>query len=315
MAPRLYALAWLGLGVGMGLRLYLFPPKGLEALGHLFFALVFLLVFRRGPQEAPRPLVHALGAYLVFEVLRVGEGWSGVGFWAPALYLLAAFAYRGGWALGHGLLWAGALGAASWAVDPEAWPLKVHFLLAQPVLLALTLLLARYRELSGQVRFWQEQALTDALTGLPNRRALEMALEREAARVERGAAPFCLVLLDLDDFKRVNDEKGHPEGDRLLRQVARYLEAHVRRGDLVGRWGGEEFALLLPETDLLQANRLAERLREGLRGLGVSASFGVAGYREGLSDVFLRADRALYRAKRLGKDRVARSTEEDQGSR
>lgn len=183
-----------------------------------------------------------------------------------------------------------------------------HFALAQPVLLALTLLLARFPELYGQVRFWREQALTDPLTGLPNRRALEMAMEREAARVERGAVPFSLVLVDLDDFKRINDERGHPEGDRLLREVGRYLVAHVRRGDLVGRWGGEEFALLLPETNPLQAERLAERLREGVKGLGVTASFGVAGYLGDLQDLYRRADRALYRAKAGGKDRVERHT-------
>lgn len=158
------------------------------------------------------------------------------------------------------------------------WPWG-HFALSQPVLLVLTLLLARFRELYGQVRFWRERALTCPLTGLPNRRALEMALEREAARVERGEKPFSLVLLDLDDFKRVNDERGHKEGDRLLKAVAQYLKGHVRQGDLVGRWGGEEFALLLPETDPNQAERLAERLREGLLRLGVSGSFGVAGTR------------------------------------
>jgi diguanylate cyclase (GGDEF)-like protein len=130
----------------------------------------------------------------------------------------------------------------------------------------------------GQVRFWREQALTCPLTGLPNRRALEMALEREAARVERGEKPFAFILLDLDDFKRVNDEKGHQEGDRLLQRVAQYLKTHVRQGDLVGRWGGEEFAILLPATDPLGAERLAERLREGIAALGVTASFGVALY-------------------------------------
>ncbi len=186
-----------------------------------------------------------------------------------------------------------------------------HFALSQPVLLALALLLARFRELYGQARFWKEQALTDPLTGLPNRRALEMALEREAARVARGEEPFSLVLLDLDDFKRVNDEKGHPEGDRLLKEVGRYLVGHVRKGDLVGRWGGEEFALLLPKTHGEQAARLAERLREGLKGLGVTASLGVATYGGDLADLYRRADQALYRAKEGGKDRVVKEGGKD----
>jgi diguanylate cyclase (GGDEF)-like protein len=184
-----------------------------------------------------------------------------------------------------------------------------HYAFSQPVLLALTLLLARFREFYGQARFWREQALTCPLTGLPNRRALEMALEREAARVERGEKPFALILLDLDDFKRVNDERGHQEGDGLLRRVAQYLKSHVRQGDLVGRWGGEEFVVLLPATDLPGAERLAERLREGIAALGVTASFGVALYQGDLQGLFLRADQALYQAKALGKNRVARASE------
>jgi diguanylate cyclase (GGDEF)-like protein len=310
----LYVAAWLGLPLGIGLQLYLYPPK---ALGFWWaygaFALFFLFALSRGPKGAPRFLVHGLGAYLLFELGRAqGHGWA-LGYWAPALYLLAAFAYPVPWALAASGFWGGLL-----LLAPLLWgwerPYYAHFALSQPVLLALTLLLARFRELYGRARFWREQALTCPLTGLPNRRALEMALEREMARVERGAKPFSLVLLDLDDFKRVNDEKGHPEGDRLLKEVARYLVAHVRRGDMVGRFGGEEFAILLPETDPLQATRLAERLREGLRALGTTASFGVATYRGDLGELYRRADEALYRAKRTGKDRVVRYTE-DQGSR
>jgi diguanylate cyclase (GGDEF)-like protein len=107
----------------------------------------------------------------------------------------------------------------------------------------------------------------------------------------------------------VNDERGHQEGDGLLRRVAQYLKTHVRQGDLVGRWGGEEFVVLLPATDLLGAERLAERLREGIAALGVTASFGVALYQGDLQGLFLRADQALYRAKALGKNRVARASE------
>ena len=139
------------------------------------------------------------------------------------MHLLLAFAYPLPLALALGLLWAALLSAfALWAAGGPTWPWG-HFASSQPVLLALTLLLARFRELYGQVRFWRERALTCPLTGLPNRRALEMALEREAARVERGGPPFALVLVDLDGFKRVNDEGGHSDGDRYLRRVARAL--------------------------------------------------------------------------------------------
>ncbi|MEZ0347608.1 MAG: GGDEF domain-containing protein, partial [Thermus sp.] len=223
LARGLYWASWLGLLLGMVLQVHFFPPVGLEALAYPLFGFVFALALSHGPRGAPRILVHAVGAYLLFEVVRVPEAWSLVGFWSPALYLLAAFAYPLPWALGVGGCWALALGVAP-RVFFGAWEFPyAHFALSQPVLLALVLLLARFRELHGQVRFWREQALTCPLTGLPNRRALEMALEREAARVERGGKPFSLVLLDLDDFKRVNDEKGHPEGDRLLKEVARYL--------------------------------------------------------------------------------------------
>ncbi|AEV15861.1 MAG: GGDEF domain-containing protein [Thermus sp.] len=314
LARGLYLFTWAGLALGVGLQVAAFPPRGLALWGYGVFALLFLLAFRQGPRKAPRLLTHALGGYLVFEALRVPESGYLVGFWSPAVYLMAAFGYRMEWALAYGLGWGTLLLGAILLRQGLSLP-WLHLALAQPILLSLALLLARFRELKGQVRFWQEQALTDPLTGLPNRRALEMALRREAARVERGEAAFSLVLLDLDDFKKVNDQKGHEEGDRLLKEVARYLVAHVRQGDLVGRWGGEEFALLLPHTHALQADRLAERLRLGLEALGVSASFGVATYRGDLEDLFRRADRALYRAKEGGKNRVVRATGEDQGSR
>ncbi|WP_117238416.1 GGDEF domain-containing protein [Thermus sediminis] len=312
LVRSLYGLTWLGLLLGIGVQLHYWPIRDLRLLPlYLAFALLFLLALRQGPKRAPRVLVHALGAYLLFEAWRSGEAYWGAGFWSPALYLLAAFAYPLPWALGAGAFWGGLLVLLPLLAGRDTGFPYGHYALSQPILLALTLLLARFRELYGQVRFWREQALTCPLTGLPNRRALEMALEREAARVERGERPFALVLLDLDDFKRVNDERGHQEGDRVLRRVAGYLKAHVRQGDLVGRWGGEEFAILLPATDPLGAERLAERLREGLAALGVTASFGVALYRGDLGELFLRADQALYRAKALGKNRVARASEPD----
>lgn len=304
-----YFASWAGMALGLLLQAQRFPPQGLEVLLYAFFVLWALWALRRGPKVAPRLLLHLLGAYLLFELWRVGENWPLAGFFTPALYLLAGFAYPP-WSLGHllGAFWGGVLVLAPLVLgrNLDFWP---HFAVSQVILLSLTFLLARFREAHGQMRFWKEQALTDPLTGLLNRRALEMAMEREAARVERGERPFSLVLMDLDDFKKFNDERGHPEGDRLLKEVARYLKEHVRQGDLVGRWGGEEFALLLPATDPLQAERLSERLREGLKALGVSASFGVAGYRGDLEELYRRADEALYRAKEKGKDRVERARE------
>jgi len=124
------------------------------------------------------------------------------------------------------------------------------------------------------------------------------------------------VLADLDDFKAVNDRHGHPTGDEVLREFARTLKDCLREIDLAGRWGGEEFAVILPGTDLEGAMQLAERIREALAArvivsplgerLSVTASFGVAewGGSGSWSDLLAAADAALYEAKRKGKNRV-----------
>lgn len=155
----------------------------------------------------------------------------------------------------------------------------------------------------------ERQALVDELTGLANRRRSEEALATEIARAERFGTPLSLVLADLDDFKAVNDVHGHPAGDEVLRRFTAVLRAMSRETDLAGRWGGEEFLLLLPGSDVDGGAQLAERMRRGLAGIGsppVTCSFGVAQYKagEGPETLFAAADRALYRAKRLGKNRV-----------
>ena len=165
-------------------------------------------------------------------------------------------------------------------------------------------------------RIVERQALVDGLTGIANRRQLEDSLTAEIARSERLGAPFTLVLADLDDFKAVNDLHGHSVGDDVLREFAAVLRATVRDSDLPGRWGGEEFLLLLPGADAVGGAQLADRIRAALAErsfLGrngevvtVTCSFGVAQHRTGDDerDLFAAADRALYRAKREGKNRV-----------
>jgi diguanylate cyclase (GGDEF)-like protein len=162
----------------------------------------------------------------------------------------------------------------------------------------------------------ERQALIDGLTGLANRRAAVDALHAEAARAQRLQTPLSVVLADLDGFKEVNDAHGHAVGDEVLRAFADVLRDTVRESDVAGRWGGEEFLLLLPGADLGGAVQLAERIRIGLAarrfasapGLRVTASFGVAEYAgESNSEQLVAvADGALYRAKRAGKDRVER---------
>ncbi|HEX7255534.1 MAG TPA: GGDEF domain-containing protein [Gaiellaceae bacterium] len=170
-----------------------------------------------------------------------------------------------------------------------------------------------------QHRTVEQQALVDSLTGLANRRLCTAALEKELARAERFGEPLTLVLADIDDFKRINDRWGHPTGDEVLKAFAEHLRESVREIDLAGRWGGEEFALLLPGTDLEGGRRLAERIRARLgdhrlvapdgQRIVVSASFGVASFPvvTGQSRLVAAADAALYEAKRSGKNRVVAS--------
>jgi diguanylate cyclase (GGDEF)-like protein len=169
-------------------------------------------------------------------------------------------------------------------------------------------------------RIVERQALIDGLTGIANRRQCEEALTGEIARSERLGTPLTLVLADLDDFKGVNDVHGHAVGDDVLREFAAVLRATVRDSDLAGRWGGEEFLLLLPGAEAVGGAQLADRVRATLSQrsfLGregevvtVTCSFGVAQHRHGDDerDLFAAADRALYRAKREGKNRVVLET-------
>jgi diguanylate cyclase (GGDEF)-like protein len=163
----------------------------------------------------------------------------------------------------------------------------------------------------------EQQALVDGLTGLANRRLCTAALEKELARASRFGEPLALVLTDIDDFKNINDRWGHPTGDEVLKVFADTLRKSVREIDLAGRWGGEEFALLLPGTDLHGGHELAERVRRKLvrrkffgpdgERIRVTASFGVAAFPEEATQEGLVAasDGALYEAKRSGKNRVA----------
>jgi diguanylate cyclase (GGDEF)-like protein len=170
-------------------------------------------------------------------------------------------------------------------------------------------------------RIVERQALIDGLTGLANRRQCEETLEDELARVERFGGSLAVVVADLDWFKDVNDRHGHPAGDTVLREFAVLLEETVRDVDLAGRWGGEEFVLVLPGTDLMGGAQLAERIRAALAQrtvlavdgspIPVTASFGVAATppAKTASELFAAADAAMYQAKRAGKNRVETARE------
>ncbi len=159
-------------------------------------------------------------------------------------------------------------------------------------------------------------AVTDPLTGAFNRRHLMETMEVEARRACRHGRPVALIMFDLDGFKAINDTRGHDQGDAVLTAVAAQMRERLRHTDILARWGGEEFMILLPETTLAQAAALAEFLRVGLHtltdsGIGpVTASFGVAEYRpaETLDQWLKRVDDLVFQAKRDGRDRVAWET-------
>ncbi|HDP88682.1 MAG TPA: diguanylate cyclase [Thioalkalivibrio sp.] len=159
-------------------------------------------------------------------------------------------------------------------------------------------------------------ATTDSLTGLHNRRHFLQRMQVEMDRVRRAGGELALILIDLDHFKQVNDRYGHQVGDEVLRKTGRLLLEQIRSVDIVGRYGGEELCVLLPDTDAAQAMIMAERLRAGIAGMPfmapggtafrVTASLGVAQW-DGLADrdtLFVQADTALYAAKDAGRNRV-----------
>lgn len=161
----------------------------------------------------------------------------------------------------------------------------------------------------------QERAMTDALTGLLNRHALAHTLARESAEARRYNRPLACLMVDLDDFKTINDTYGHTTGDLVLRQLAAVLREAVRGTDTVFRYGGEEFLVLLPETDLGGAGALGEKIRaaaeghffgEIARAFALTLSVGVASLSDDESgnDMIVRADMALYQAKKNGRNRV-----------
>jgi diguanylate cyclase (GGDEF)-like protein len=167
------------------------------------------------------------------------------------------------------------------------------------------------RDLNHALR---EASITDSLTGIGNRRMLMESLKAELARSDRMQRTFTIAVVDIDRFKTVNDTYGHDAGDKVLTEIARTIETDMRDYDTCGRWGGEEFLIVMPEIPAQAAALAIERLRNSIRALRVaigdqvvevSASFGIAEYRSGesLSTLINRADAALFAAKRAGRNR------------
>lgn len=171
------------------------------------------------------------------------------------------------------------------------------------------ILLARVRQGLRMVKKNQDASF-DPLTRLYNRRVFELFMNQETAKFRRYQHPLSLIMTDLDNFKKINDAFGHKTGDLILQDFANILRQGIREADLPARWGGEEFAVMLPETDLKGAEKLAECLRQAIElhnfpHVGnITASFGVSGMTDADSDLVHAADKALYQAKQTGRNKV-----------
>lgn len=174
---------------------------------------------------------------------------------------------------------------------------------------------SRIRELEAELAHMRELAHEDQLTGSLNRRGLDDVLEREMARAERRRSPLCVALLDLDNFKKLNDAHGHCAGDAALVHLVQVVKAVLRKMDVIARFGGEEFMIVLPDTPLAGGMQTLMRVQTELRKhafmhgdapVPLTFSAGVALYEAGEDQaaLFARADRALYKAKQDGKNRA-----------
>jgi diguanylate cyclase (GGDEF)-like protein len=251
-------------------------------------------------------------------------------YWFPLVYVLAflMFESRRRLLVGSLVFFAASaiLGLAhvipEWLWEGETADLYVlgRFYLANAAYIVLLMVSVRLNEQYVRVRTLAETmtrlAHTDTLTQIANRRELDETIAREVNRATRYHQPLSVIMFDLDHFKQVNDTYGHETGDTVLRESARVVQGLLRLPDLLGRWGGEEFLIVAPQTDCAQASELAERLRQAIAACrldhigGITASFGVAQYQpqESPEAWLKRADEALYAAKQGGRDQVATST-------
>jgi diguanylate cyclase len=250
------------------------------------------------------PLVLIFGAFTLTPRRCRALGWSAVGLFAAAM----------AWGALH----------EPQRIDPTIeW---IHFFFVATVLPTISLLagqLSRWRHdlqvQKGELRQALERlrllATHDELTGLPNRHHVQEWVRTVAAARATAQAPCCVALIDLDHFKRINDQLGHATGDRVLRVFAREASRVLRHRDMLARWGGEEFLLVMPDTQPAEAEQALARLRAHLAQPEVwadcpearatfSAGLAVHGPTQGFDEVLRQADAALYAAKHAGRDRV-----------
>lgn len=250
-------------------------------------------------------LIYLLGAFSMLQAHFLGR--TKLGKWLAVSYL-ALFAAGLPFGIPHpltlntgGML----LMAISWGLALSYYGISVSRLV---------------RTHTSEVGKLQSMAATDVLTGLTNRRQFNSRLHEEIARARRHETPLTLALFDLDDFKRLNDFYGHPVGDRILRELGKLVRQNIRESDLPSRYGGEEFALILPETRETEGYELLERIRLLVaqtvfclpeNPLTITVSVGVAQLEPRQHTAFELvelADKALYEAKKQGKNQVVRAS-------
>ena len=226
--------------------------------------------------------------------------------------LLATWHDGVGWGIAFATF--GALLRFSAGLDqmPETTALGIRALNEVAYLAVVGVAIAGMSQLRRTQRKLELLATHDPLTNVLNARAFSNELAQELGRHRRYGRPLALIYLDLDDFKKVNDAHGHATGDAVLRLVADAMRSAVRQADVVGRLGGDELGVLMPETDGAVAHAAASRLAAGIRTVfrgtpSVTASVGVvavSGTEAGTDELLRKADQAMYEAKRTGKDRV-----------
>ena len=329
-----HGLAWLWPGQMLIQRYVILVLMVVFAASGLLFASRFLAL----AEHAPRALnlvrwFCGLGLGVMGLSLLAGSqlgaalvAFSFLSLFSVGMILLGVLAVRSGWELGRYFLAAamfGAVGAGFTTLAVWGWlPFMAstyHAVEAGVIIEATLLALALAYQMRHHQRISlraEQLARLDPLTELHNRRAFLELAGMTWSLAERGDRPLSLIMIDIDHFKQINDQHGHEAGDRVLVEFARLLDRQKRAGDILARWGGEEFILMLPETDLTHATAFAERLRLSLStsplplrhgNVVLAASFGVAERtrQSRLEDLIGAADIQLYEAKKQGRNRVS----------
>ena len=289
----LYAAGFLGCGIAAAFPMSDQTPVTLLWVVAVASALVSATLWLSGARIT-RPVVHLAVAaatatktlLIAFAATPQGEIVAAFGYLWIAVYAAHFFSRREAWL--HAALISVGFGVGL-AANPIPSPWSAYVIVVVTIWVPVTVL-------SNLTTKMRRQAATDQLTGLLNRAGFRAAAEREYALAVRTTAPVCLVVIDLDGFKAVNDWRGHAAGDQMLVELAETWTNRLRRCDVVGRHGGDEFVLLLPATDHDQATRVLERLHDGSP---IRWSSGVAQWRlgESFEACLSRADTNLYQAK------------------